>query len=82
MFICDLVKGIEHFRTSIDKGIEIIENLRGRLSGLGIPHFIVDSPEGKGKIPILPNYIVKKEDGQTILRNYKNEVVKYPDPIS
>ena len=82
MFICDLVKGIEHFRTSIDKGIEIMENLRGRLSGLGIPHFIVDSPEGKGKIPILPNYIVKKEDGQTILRNYKNEVVKYPDPSS
>ena len=80
MFQCDLVNGIEHFRTTIDKGIEIMEGLRGRMSGLGIPHYIVDSPEGKGKIPVLPNYIVGKEGDQTILRNYRNEIVVYPNP--
>ena len=80
IFQCDLVKGVEHFRTTIDKGIEIMKNLRGRISGLGIPHFIVDSPEGKGKIPLLPNYLVGREGDQTILKNYKDEIVIYPDP--
>ena len=80
MFQCDLVKGIEHFRTPIERGIEIMEHLRGRVSGLGIPQFIVDSPEGNGKIPLLPNYTVGKEGDMNILRNYKDELVFYPDP--
>jgi lysine 2,3-aminomutase len=54
LFICDLVKGVEHFRTSINTGVKIMDRLRGRVSGLGIPQLILDSPEGKGKIPILP----------------------------
>lgn len=82
MYQCDLVKGVEHFRTPISKGIEIMENLRGRVSGLGIPSFIVDSPEGKGKIPVLPNYIVLQDENETILRNYKNEFIKYPEPTN
>jgi lysine 2,3-aminomutase len=81
IFQCDLVKGVEHFRTSVDKGLSIMEYLRGRVSGLAIPHFIIDAPEGKGKIPILPNYIIGKEDNGTILRNYKGERVYYPEPI-
>jgi len=80
LFQCDLVKGIEHFRTSISKGIKILSDLRGRISGLGIPHYIVDSPNGKGKIPLLPNYVVKKEKDKTILKNYKGEMVVYPEP--
>ncbi len=47
---------------------------------MGIPSFIVDAPEGKGKIPILPNYILMQDKGQTILRNYENEIVCYPEP--
>jgi lysine 2,3-aminomutase len=80
MYQCDLVKGVEHFRTPVSKGIEIMEQLRGRVSGLGIPNFIIDSPQGKGKIPILPNYILDRDNKQTILRNYNNEIVSYPDP--
>jgi len=80
MYQSDLVKGIEHFRTPISKGIEIMDHLRGKVSGIGIPSFIVDSPEGKGKIPILPNYILMQDKHQTILRNYKNEIVCYPEP--
>lgn len=80
MFQCDLVKGVEHFRTPISKGLDIVENLRGRISGLGIPYFIVDSPEGKGKIPVVPNYILRQDEEKTVFRNYKNEEVIYPEP--
>lgn len=80
LFSCDLVKGTEHFRTPIDKGLEIMEYLRGRVSGLAIPHFIIDAPEGKGKIPILPNYIVNRNSTGITLRNYKGEEVFYPEP--
>lgn len=81
MYQCDLVKGVEHFRTPISKGVEIMEKLRGRVSGMGIPSFIIDSPEGKGKIPILPNYILMQDQDKTILRNFENEIVCYPEPM-
>ncbi|RMH05338.1 MAG: KamA family radical SAM protein [Aquificota bacterium] len=61
LFHCDPVKGAVHFRTSLEKGIEIMQYLRGRLSGMGIPTYAVDLPGGKGKVPISPNYIVAKE---------------------
>lgn len=80
MYQCDLVQGVEHFRTPISKGIEIMDHLRGRVSGMGIPSFIIDAPEGKGKIPVLPNYILMQDKGQTILRNFENEIVCYPEP--
>lgn len=80
LFQCDLVKGVEHFRTTIDKGIEIMSYLRGNVSGLGIPNYIVDAPEGKGKIPLLPNYLIKKEENGFFLSNYKGECVFYPNP--
>lgn len=60
LFHCDPIKGAVHFRTSLEKGIEIMEYLRGRISGMGIPTYAVDLPEGKGKVPISPNYILKK----------------------
>jgi lysine 2,3-aminomutase len=80
LFQCDLVRGIEHFRTPLSKGVEIMEYLRGRLSGLAIPTFVVDAPHGGGKIPILPNYIVSASPTHTVLRNYAGELVSYPEP--
>lgn len=80
LFQCDLVKGVEHFRTPIQTGIQIMDHLRGRISGLAIPTFVVDAPEGKGKIPVLPQYVLNYEEHQTLLRNYKNETVYYPEP--
>jgi lysine 2,3-aminomutase len=81
LFQCDLVNGAEHFRTKISKGVEIMDHLRGRLSGIAIPQYVVDSPGGKGKIPILPNYIISQTPEKTILRNYQGELVEYPEPI-
>lgn len=80
LFQCDLVRGVEHFRTPLSKGIEIMEYLRGRLSGLAIPTFVVDAPNGGGKIPILPAYVVSTSPTHTVLRNFAGELVSYPEP--
>ncbi|MBN1557426.1 MAG: KamA family radical SAM protein [Lentisphaerae bacterium] len=80
LFQCDLVRGVEHFRTPLARGIEIMEYLRGRLSGLAIPTFVVDAPHGGGKIPILPNYIVSTSPTHTVLRNFAGDLVSYPEP--
>jgi lysine 2,3-aminomutase len=80
LFQCDLVRGVEHFRTPISRGIEIMEYLRGRVSGLAIPQFVVDAPHGGGKIPVLPNYIISSSPTNTVLRNYEGLIVNYPEP--
>ncbi len=80
LYQCDLVKGVEHFRTPISRGIEIMEYLRGRVSGLAIPTFVVDAPHGGGKIPVMPNYVVSSSPTHTVLRNYEGVLVNYPEP--
>lgn len=77
LFMADETKGTMHFRTSVDKGIEIIENLRGHTSGMAVPHFMIDAPGGGGKIPILPKYILHKDDKKIIMRNYKHNIYSY-----
>jgi lysine 2,3-aminomutase len=80
LFQCDLVRGVEHFRTPLARGIEIMEHLRGRVSGLAIPNFVVDVPHGGGKIPLLPNYVVATSPTHTVLRNFEGMLVAYPEP--
>jgi lysine 2,3-aminomutase len=80
MYQCDLVRGVEHFRTPVTRGMEIMEYLRGRLSGLAIPTFVVDAPHGGGKIPVLPNYVVTQSPTHTVLRNYEGMLIAYPEP--
>ena len=80
LFQCDLVRGVEHFRTPLSRGLEIMEYLRGRLSGLAIPNFVVDAPHGGGKIPLLPNYVVSTSPTHTVLRNSEGMLVAYPEP--
>src|SRR5438128_502861 len=77
LFHCDPVIGAGHFRTSIWKGLELIEGLRGHMSGLGIPTYVVDSPHGGGKIPLMPNYLVSASDDAVILRNYEGMLIRY-----
>jgi lysine 2,3-aminomutase len=80
LYECDPVIGASHFRTSIWKGIEIIERMRGYTSGMCIPNFVVDGPEGKGKIPIGPNYLLSISPEGVTLRNYNNETFFYYNP--
>jgi lysine 2,3-aminomutase len=82
LFQCDLVRGVEHFRTPLARGIEIMEYLRGRLSGLAIPTFVVDAPHGGGKIPVLPQYVLSSSPSHTVLRNFEGTLISYPEPQS
>ena len=77
---CDMSRGIEHFRTSVAKGMEIQEALRGHTSGYAVPLFIVDAPGGGGKIPLSPNYFVSMSDKRIVLRNYEGGTFQYPEP--
>jgi len=76
LFYCDPVKGALHFRTDIKKGVEILEYLRGRVSGLATPIYAVDLENGMGKVPVFPNYIVDEEDDYIIFKNYEGKTVK------
>ncbi|KAB2837708.1 MAG: hypothetical protein F9K45_12345, partial [Melioribacteraceae bacterium] len=62
---------------SLDKGLEIMYKLRGHTSGLAIPHFVIDAPGGGGKIPVLPQYVLHRDEDRVVMRNYKNEVFVY-----
>ncbi|MCK9458484.1 MAG: KamA family radical SAM protein [Proteobacteria bacterium] len=77
LFQCDIVNGANHFRTKVAKGIEIMEHLRGRLSGLAIPQYVIDTPGGK--IPILPTYLISQTPEKVILRNFEGKIMEYPE---
>ncbi|MCU0656375.1 MAG: KamA family radical SAM protein [Polyangiaceae bacterium] len=76
----DPVKGTGHLRTSIDRGLALMEALQGRLTGIALPKYIVDTPGGMGKVPVLPGYVVARRPGETDLRTYRGVVVTYRDP--
>lgn len=80
LYQCDLAEGISHFRTSVLRGIEIIESLRGHTSGLAVPTFVVDAPQGGGKIPLAPNYLLSLSPEKVVLRNFRGGVYSYPEP--
>jgi len=80
LYQCDPVAGAEHFRTSMEKGLEILKALRGWTSGLAVPHFVIDAPGGGGKIPLLPQYIEEISDDEVVMRNYAGELYRYPLP--
>ena len=74
----DLIKGTAHFRTPVSRGLEIIRALRGHVSGMAVPHYVIDLPEGKGKVALLPEP-VEREGDMLILRTYQGERVVYRD---
>ncbi len=79
LYQCDIAKGLEHFRTSVAKGIEIIEHMRGHTSGFAVPQFIIDAPTGGGKIPIGPQYLISMSDKRVVLRNYEGGIFQFPE---
>lgn len=77
IYQCDPVKGTKHFRTPVQTGLNIIEHLRGHITGYAVPTFVIDGPGGGGKIPVSPNYVEKTEKGVWTLRNYAGEEFTY-----
>jgi lysine 2,3-aminomutase len=76
----DLVRGTDHFRTPIQTGIEIMKALRGNISGMALPTYVIDLPGGGGKVPILPEYIIKLDDKEIVVKNYQGKRYRYPQP--
>ena len=80
IYQCDLSMGLEHFRTPVSKGIEIIEGLRGHTSGYAVPTFVVDAPGGGGKTPVMPQYVISQVPGKVVLRNFEGVITTYTEP--
>jgi lysine 2,3-aminomutase len=82
LYQCDLITGSSHLRTSVAKGIEIIEGLRGHTTGYAIPQYVIDAPGGGGKVPINPSYVLFHDHEKVVLRNYEGKIFEYPEPAS
>src|SRR5205814_9385226 len=67
LYQCDLISGSSHLRTSVAKGLEIIEALRGHTTGYAVPQFVIDAPGGGGKVPVNPEYLLHHGDGVSII---------------
>jgi lysine 2,3-aminomutase len=80
LYQCDLVQGAGHFRTSVARGIEIMEALRGHTSGYAVPTYVLDAPEGGGKVPLSPNYLLSMSDSRVVVRNYEGHISGYTQP--
>jgi lysine 2,3-aminomutase len=81
LYQCDPISGSAHFRTSVSKGLEIIEGLRGHTTGYAVPSYVIDAPGGGGKIPLQPNYVVGRDGDDLLIRNYEGQTYRYPDPV-
>jgi len=80
IYQCDPIPGSAHFRTSVETGLKIIEGLRGHTTGYAVPSFVIDGPGGGGKIPLAPDYVIGREGDELLIRNFRGDVFRYPDP--
>lgn len=78
LYQCDMSRGISHFRTPVETGIKIIQELTGNISGYAVPKFVIDAPGGGGKIPINPEYVLSMDEDTVVMKNYKGEIYNYP----
>jgi lysine 2,3-aminomutase len=81
LYQCDPISGSAHFRTTVEKGLEIIRGLRGHTTGYACPTYVIDAPGGGGKIPLMPEYVVGRDGDDLLLRNFEGKTFRYPDPI-
>jgi len=79
LYQCDLISGSAHLRASVRAGLEIMESLRGHTSGYAVPQYVIDAPGGGGKVPINPDYIVSRNGGRVLIRNFEGKLFEYPE---
>jgi len=82
LYQCDPIQGSSHFRTPVEKGLEIIQGLRGHTTGYAVPTFVIDAPGGGGKVPLLPDYLVGRDGDDVVLKNYEGRLFRYRDPVA
>ena len=81
MYQADMTLGTDHFRTKIEKGLEIIRGLQGHTSGMGVPYFVIDTPGGGGKVRLLPDTVVEYNDREIVVKNFEGKIFRYPQPV-
>ncbi|MFQ5445233.1 MAG: KamA family radical SAM protein, partial [Nitrospinales bacterium] len=81
LFQADMTVGTDHFRTSVEKGLEIIRDLQGHTSGMGVPNFVIDTPGGGGKVRLLPDSVVEFNETEVVVKNYEGKIFRYPQPV-
>ena len=79
IYQCDLIAGSSHLRSTVSRGLEIMDALRGHTTGYAVPQYVIDAPGGGGKIPVNPGYILRKSATKVILRNFEGKVFEYPE---
>ncbi len=79
IYQCDLIAGSAHLRTSVRKGLEIMDALRGHTTGYGVPTYVIDAPGGGGKVPVSPEYVLSRNNDRVVIRNYEGKVFEYPE---
>jgi len=82
LFQADMTQGTDHFRTHVEKGLEIIKDLQGFTSGMGVPYFVIDTPGGGGKVRLLPDTVIKHDDKEVIIKNFEGKIYRYPQPVN
>ena len=80
IYQCDLSQGLSHFRTPVSVGVDIIEGLRGHVSGLCVPTYVIDAPGGGGKVPVMPDYVISHGLNKVVVRNYEGVIAVYEEP--
>jgi len=79
IYQCDLISGSAHLRSTVRQGLEIMESLRGHTTGYAVPQYVIDAPGGGGKVPVNPDYVLSRETGRVILRNFEGKIFEYPE---
>jgi lysine 2,3-aminomutase len=79
LYQCDLIAGSAHLRTSVRRGLEIMEQLRGHTTGYAVPQYVIDAPGGGGKVPVNPEYVLSHNKDRVVFRNYEGKVFEYPE---
>ena len=80
LYQADMTMGTNHFRTSVEKGLQILSDLAGHTTGLAVPYYVIDAPGGGGKVRLLPNAVVEQNDHEIVIRNFKGKLFRYPLP--
>ena len=79
IYQCDLISGSAHLRTSVRRGVEIMEQLRGHTTGYAVPTYVIDAPGGGGKVPVSPEYVLSRNADRVIIRNFEGNIFEYPE---
>ncbi len=79
VYQCDLISGSAHLRSSVRRGLKVMEGLRGHTSGYAVPQYVIDAPGGGGKVPVNPDYVLSRNADRVVIRNFENKVFEYPE---